>query len=107
MSRGDIVTIALQGDHGKPRPAVIVQTDLPLGTDHVALLPLTSFATDAPLIRVRIEAAPETGLSVPSFAMLDRLTRARRAKIGGVIGRADGTAMLAINRALAVFLGIA
>lgn len=28
MRRGDIVTIALQGDYGKPRPALIIQSDL-------------------------------------------------------------------------------
>ena len=27
MKRGDLVTIALQGDYGKPRPAVVVQSD--------------------------------------------------------------------------------
>jgi hypothetical protein len=27
MRRGDLVTIALQGDYGKPRPALIVQSD--------------------------------------------------------------------------------
>jgi hypothetical protein len=27
MKRGDVVTVALQGDLGKPRPAVIVQSD--------------------------------------------------------------------------------
>jgi mRNA-degrading endonuclease toxin of MazEF toxin-antitoxin module len=27
VTRGDIVTVALQGDHGKPRPALIVQSD--------------------------------------------------------------------------------
>ena len=28
MKRGDLVTIALQGDYGKPRPALVVQSDL-------------------------------------------------------------------------------
>jgi len=27
MRRGDVVTVAVPGDYGKPRPAVIVQTD--------------------------------------------------------------------------------
>ena len=27
MNRGDVVTVAATGDYGKPRPAVIVQTD--------------------------------------------------------------------------------
>ncbi len=28
MKRGDLVTIALPGDYGKPRPALVVQSDL-------------------------------------------------------------------------------
>ena len=27
MRRGDLVTVAAAGDYGKPRPAVVVQTD--------------------------------------------------------------------------------
>lgn len=27
MKRGDIITVALSGDYGKPRPAVVVQND--------------------------------------------------------------------------------
>jgi mRNA interferase MazF len=28
VKRGDVVTVAVQGDYGKPRPAVVVQSDL-------------------------------------------------------------------------------
>jgi mRNA interferase MazF len=107
LTRGDIVTVALQGTHGKPRPALIVQSDLMDRSSHVAVLLLTSFVTDAPLIRVPIEATPGTGLSVPSFAMLDRITTASRERVGGIIGRLDDATMLAVNRALAIFLGLA
>jgi len=107
MRRGDLVTVALQGDHGKPRPALVVQSDLMEASSHVAVLLLTSFPTEAPLLRVRIDAAPGTGLAVPSFAMLDRITTASRDKLGVVIGRVDDATMLAVNRALALFLGLA
>jgi mRNA-degrading endonuclease toxin of MazEF toxin-antitoxin module len=36
LRRGDIVTIALQGDFGKPRPAVVVQSDL-FNANHATL----------------------------------------------------------------------
>lgn len=107
MRRGDIVTIALQGDHGKPRPALIVQADPFRDLTHVALLPLTTFVVDAPLMRIPLRAAPETGLSKQSSAMLDRITTASREKIGGVIGHVDDLTMVEVNRALAVFLGLA
>jgi mRNA interferase MazF len=105
--RGDVVTVALQGSHGKPRPALIVQGDVMRNTSHVAVLVLTSAAHDAPLLRVPLPATPATGLTQPSFAMLDRITTAPRSTIGKVIGHVDDATMLKINRALAVFLGLA
>lgn len=108
MIRGDIVVMALQGNHGKPRPALIIQADLDRAvSSHVAVLPLTSFATDTPLLRIPIPATSATGLLVPSFAMLDRMTTADRQRIGRVIGHVDNAIMLAVNRAIAVFFGIA
>lgn len=107
MRRGDIVTVTLQGDHGKPRPALIVQSDHLLASTHVAVLLLTSFQADAPLMRVAVEATSETGLSGNSYAMLDRITTAPRSKVGAVIGHLDDAAMLIVNRALAVFIGLA
>lgn len=107
LRRGDIVTVALEGDHGKPRPALIVQSDQFTASTHVAVLLLTSFQVDAPLLRMAIAATAETGLAGPSSAMLDRITTAPRGKIGAVIGHLDDAMMLMVNRALAVFLGLA
>jgi len=76
VTRGDIVTVALQGDRGKPRPALIVQADQFRESSHVALLLLTSFVSDAPLIRIPVDAAAATGLAGRSFAMLDRIAPA-------------------------------
>ena len=55
MKRGDIVTVALPEDYGKPRPALIVQSDL-LDAEHpsVALLPITSHLVPATYLRVDI-----------------------------------------------------
>ncbi|MGH7080696.1 MAG: type II toxin-antitoxin system PemK/MazF family toxin [Acetobacteraceae bacterium] len=107
MNRGDLVTVALQGSHGKPRPALIIQADIMRDTSHVAVLLLTSTVLDAPLLRVPIPTTAGTGLIEQSFAMLDRMTTAPRDRIAGVIGRADDATMLAVGRALVVFLGLA
>jgi mRNA interferase MazF len=101
------VTVALQGDHGKPRPALIVQSDQLQASTHVAVLLLTSFHVDAPLMRIAVQATAETGLLIPSYIMLDRITTAPRNKVGRVIGRLDDTTLLAVTRALAVVLGFA
>ena len=37
IKRGDIVTCALSGDYGKPRPAVVVQSDLFNNFDFISL----------------------------------------------------------------------
>jgi mRNA interferase MazF len=107
MIRGDLVVLALQGSHGKPRPALVIQSDVFAASSHVAVLPLTSDSNDAALLRVPIAATDATGLNRPSFAMLDRVTTAPRDKIDKVIGRADEATMLTVTRALAVFLAIA
>ena len=107
MKRGDLVTVALQGSHGKPRPALVIQADLLVDSSHVAVLLLTSEKRDAPLLRVEIAAGEATGLRETSWAMLDRITTAPREKIGGVIGQADTSTMQTINRLLALVLGLA
>ena len=42
MPRGDLVLVALQGDFGKPRPALILQSDWFDEHATVTLLPVTS-----------------------------------------------------------------
>ena len=42
MKRGDIVTVALQGDYGKPRPAVVIESDMIPPGDSVILCPISS-----------------------------------------------------------------
>ncbi len=107
MNRGDIVTIALPGDLGKPRPALIIQSDRFLQTHTVTVLPLSSTCIDAPLMRFDIEPEPENGLRLPSQVMLDKPTTVKRERIGKRIGCIDQSQLLAINRLLTVFLGIA
>ncbi|MGA0532623.1 type II toxin-antitoxin system PemK/MazF family toxin [Hansschlegelia sp. KR7-227] len=107
MRRGDLVTVAMSGDFGKPRPAVVIQSDQFDATATVTLLLLSSSLVDAPLIRLTVQPSPENGLLKPSQIMVDKAMSVRRDKIGEPFGRLDGAAMVAVNRSLAVFLGIA
>lgn len=107
VRRGDLVTVALQGDYGKPRPALIIQADQFTGLGSVVILPVTSTMIDAPLLRPTIEPSPENGLRAPSQIMLDKPMTVRMDKIGPVFGHLDEVAMVGINRLLAVFLGLA
>jgi mRNA interferase MazF len=106
MKRGDLVTIALQGDYGKPRPALVIQSDLFSGHPSVVILPVTSELRDTPLFRVTIVPNEINGLSRPSDVMVDKVQTVGRDKIGSVFGRISQEELLSVNRMLAVFIGV-
>ena len=107
--RGDIVTVSAAGDYGKPRPAVVIQsnylTEAGLGSLIVSLI--TSHGDDAPTFRIRIDPGAGNGLCKPSQIMLDKLVTVRVSRIGKVIGRLDDATMLRLNRTLAFVVGLA
>lgn len=107
MTRGDLVVIALQGDFGKPRPALVVQSDLFVEHPSVTVLPVTSELRETPLFRLTLQPTAENGLKVPSQIMVDKAHTVLREKVGQTIGRLDAATMVAVNRALALFLGFA
>jgi len=107
MRRGDLVTVALQGDLGKPRPALVIQSDLFDTHSSMTILPVTSEVRVAPLFRIAVNPNELNGLTKPSQVMVDKPQSIAREKVGAVIGRLDDETMLAVNRALAVFLGFA
>ena len=107
MRRGDLLTIALQGNLGKPRPALVIQSDLFDLHPSVSVLPLTSLLHDAPLVRIAVHPGAANGLRDESQVMVDKPSTVMRERLGPVCGRVDDETMLAVNRALAVFLGLA
>jgi mRNA interferase MazF len=107
VKRGDLVTIALSGDYGKPRPALVIESDLFAAHPSVTILPVTSELRDAPLFRVNVKPSTDNGLRKISAVMVDKPQTVARARIGPTIGRLDDHSMLAVTRALAVFLGFA
>ncbi|MGA3263198.1 MAG: type II toxin-antitoxin system PemK/MazF family toxin [Terracidiphilus sp.] len=106
MKRGDLVTVAVSGDYGKPRPALVVQADAFDGHPSVIVLPLTSEIHDAPLFRVTVATGGRTGLRSPSQIMVDKATTVPRVKLGARIGQVDRATMQAVNEALRGFLGL-
>jgi mRNA interferase MazF len=107
MKRGDLVTIALQGDFGKPRPALVIQSDLFDEHPSVTVLPVTSELREAPLFRINLTPDADNGLRKPSQIMVDKAMTVSRDKIGSALGRIDEMSMLKVTRSLAVFMGIA
>jgi mRNA interferase MazF len=108
MRRGELVTVALQGDLGKPRPALIVQSDL-FNDSHpsVTVLPVTGEIRDTPLFRVTVEPSEANGLRKVSQIMVDKPVTVGRNRIGKSLGRIEDDALLRVNRALAVWVGLA
>lgn len=106
MQRGDLVTVALQGDLGKPRPALVVQSDLFSAHPSVTVLPVTSELVDAPLFRLTVVPNARNGLRRPSQVMVDKPQSVQRQRLGAVFGRVDDETLVAVNRALVVFLGL-
>lgn len=105
--RGDLVTIALEGDFGKPRPALIIQADQFNEHSSVTVLPLTSALVAAPLLRITVQPGVGNGLQRPSQVMVDKAITVKRDKVGLPFGRIDADVLIEVERCLAVFLGIA
>lgn len=108
MRRGDVVTVGAAGDYGKPRPAVIVQTDaFPESHASVVVCQLTSELVDAPDFRITVVAKPENGLRATSQVMAAKPVTIRRERIGQKIGHLGNQDMARLNAALAFVLGLA
>jgi len=107
VNRGDIVIVAGGVYASKPRPAVILQSDRFDSTASITVGPMTTTDIDAPLFRVAIAANAESGISVDSWVMVDKITTVPRTNVAQSAGRASAAQLAEIERCLAVFLGIA
>ena len=95
-------------DFGKPRPALVVQSDI-FNPTHASIVicPITSHMVDAPLFRLTISPSQENGLKSESQIMVDKTTAINRERIGKRIGRLIDTELAEVDRALLLWLGIA
>jgi mRNA interferase MazF len=107
VKRGDVIRIVLQGDFGKPRPAVIVQADEFGEIPSLSVLPFSTDLRSVPRIRITIEPDATNGLLERSQIMIDKIATVSLKKAGHRTGHLSSADMTAIDRALAVFLGLA
>jgi mRNA interferase MazF len=108
IKRGDVVICAAPGDFGKPRPAVVVQSDLFNGThSSVVVCLVTSHLEDAPLFRIPVPAGRTTGLKLESQAMVDKVIAIPRSKITGRTGMLPAGPLKEIDNALRLWLELA
>lgn len=107
MRRGDLISVALARDCGKPRPAIIVQADDFEQLESVMVVPLTSDRLRQEVFRIHLEPSEQNGLREKSQVMIDKIATLPRAKAGTFIGRVSNDDMALVDRALAAFLGFA
>ncbi len=107
MRRGDIVTVAVNCDYGKPRPAVVVQSDaLPEAHASVIVCQMTSILIVGSAFRVDVKSKAANGLSADSQIMVDKPVTVRSDRIGTLIGRLSLPEIASLNAALALVLGL-
>lgn len=107
MRRGDLVTVAMPGDFGKPRPALVIQADQFDQSGTLVVLLISGTLVDAPLIRITVQPTAGNGLHKTSQVMVDKVMAVKREKLDLPIGRLDDETMVSVTRSLALFLGIA
>ncbi|MDQ0837553.1 type II toxin-antitoxin system PemK/MazF family toxin [Sphingomonas faeni] len=101
FARGMIVVGAGKGDFPrKPRPFLVVQSDLFADHATISLCPLTSVISGTNLFRVSLEASPETGLLRDSEIQVDKLNTFDRNAIVKIIGTIPITTMTRVDDAL-------
>ena len=108
IKRGDVVICAAPGEYGKPRPALVVQSDLFNGThSSVVVCLITSHLEDAPLFRIAVPAGRSTGLKVQSQVMVDKVMAIPRNKITGRAGALAAGTLKEVDTALRLWLDLA
>lgn len=107
ITRGQLVVVALQGDYGKPRPALVIQAAIGTDLASVVVCPLTTtIRDDAPHIRLMIEPSQGNGLHQSSQIMIDKISAVPKGRVGQTLGVAEDRIMQDVTRALAILLGI-
>ena len=102
MKRGSIVVVAARGPYtGKPRPALVVQSDL-FNPTHasVTICPITSDCVDAALFRLTLPPGRRTGLEKVAQVMIDKIVSVPRGAISGEIGQCDSRELESLDDGL-------
>jgi len=108
VKRGTIVVVSARGAYtGKPRPALVVQSDLFNPThSSVTICPITSECVDAPLFRLTLPPGARTGLRTVSQVMIDKIVTVPRQAITAEVGECDAREVEAVDEGLRRWLGL-
>ena len=105
--RGDLVIAVFGRDHGKPRPGVVVQSDL-FNESHASavLCPISSDLTGFAVFRVKLLASKASGLRKDSEVMVDKMATVDRDRIRQRVGRLSPAQMSQVDTALQIWLDL-
>ena len=106
MKRGDIVRVVAAGDYGKPRPALVVQSDALDGLASIILCLFTSDLVEQPRLRLRVEPSPTNGLKLTSHLMVDKINAVSVERCRGTIGTIEAETMVLVDQRLLMVLGL-
>jgi mRNA interferase MazF len=107
LKRGDVVLVVLQGELGKPRPGVVVQTDELDALSSTIICPMSSHIDAANRMRPVVDPTVQNGLLVRTQIMTDKLNTLRRDRVKRIIGTLDSDARERLDSALLLVLGLA
>jgi mRNA interferase MazF len=105
--RGDLVIAVFGRDYGKPRPGVVIQSDL-FNESHASavLCPISSDLTGLAVFRVKLFASRTSGLLRDSEVMVDKMATVDRERIRQRIGRLSPSQMSLVDVALQIWLDL-
>jgi mRNA interferase MazF len=108
VRRGDVAVAAVRGPYtGKPRPVLVVQSELFNPThSSVSVCLITTEFVEAPLFRVALAPGARSGLKKPSQIMTDKIVSIPRDQISSIIGRVDDTTLEQVGVALRRWLAL-
>lgn len=107
FQKGDIVACVLGGDYGKPRPAVVVQSDLFSETHaSITVCPITTHLVEAPIFRLAVVPSNQNGLKKISQIMVDKISSVKREKLHQKIGVLNSSQIQKLNEALRCWLDL-
>lgn len=107
LKRGAIILLAAPGDYGKPRPALVVQSNLFLQAPSLTYCPITSEVRPE-LERLRLTLSPSSlnGLKKTSAVMIDKVSTVQADRAKEVIGHLMESEQHVVDAALKLWLGL-
>jgi len=106
LKRGDVVVVSIPGEYGKPRPAIVVQSDmLSDRSEGVIVCPTTTNMLAVEWVRPTLRGNAENGLRTDSQVMADKVQTVHIRRVGRRIGRVSDDDLRRIDISLQLVLG--